>query len=85
MALLDSFAPARIPAEAEALRAPVRAFLAEALSGRPPAARARTWTAWDAGFSRRLAAQGWVGLTMPRALGGAGERSARGVGRADAA
>ena len=72
MALLDSFAPARIPAEAEALRAPVRAFLAEALSGRPPAARARTWTAWDAGFSRRLAAQGWVGLTMPRALGGAG-------------
>jgi hypothetical protein len=72
MALLDSFAPARIPAEAEALRAPVRAFLAEALSGRPAAARARTWTAWDAGFSRRLAAQGWVGLTMPRALGGAG-------------
>ena len=72
MALLDSFAPARIPAEAEALRAPVRAFLADALKDRPPALRARTWTAWDADFSRALSAQGWVGLTMPAAYGGAG-------------
>ena len=72
MALLDSFAPARIPAEAEALRAPVRAFLADALKDRPPALRARTWTAWDTDFSRALSAQGWVGLTMPAAYGGAG-------------
>lgn len=72
MALLDSFAPARIPAEAEALRAPVRAFLADALKDRPPAQRARTWTAWDVDFSRALSAQGWVGLTMPAAYGGAG-------------
>lgn len=72
MALLDSFAPARIPAEAEALRAPVRAFLADALKDRPPALRARTWTAWDVDFSRALSAQGWVGLTMPAAYGGAG-------------
>jgi hypothetical protein len=34
--------------------------------------RARTWTGWNADFSRALAARGWVGLTMPRGLGGAG-------------
>lgn len=72
MSLLASFAPARIPADAESLRAEVRAFLADALPSAPPARRARTWTGWDAAFSRALAARGWVGLTMPRELGGAG-------------
>jgi hypothetical protein len=72
MSLLASFAPATIPPEADSIRADVRAFLAEALPDRPPARRARTWTGWDADFSRALAARGWVGLTMPRHLGGAG-------------
>ena len=72
MSLLASFAPARIPADAQSLRAEVRAFLADALPDAPPARRARTWTGWDADFSRALAARGWIGLTMPRELGGAG-------------
>lgn len=72
MSLLASFAPATIPPEAESIRADVRAFLAETLPHRPPVQRARTWTGWDADFSRALAARGWVGLTMPQALGGAG-------------
>jgi alkylation response protein AidB-like acyl-CoA dehydrogenase len=72
MALLDSFAPARLPASAEALGAEVRAFLAAELGGRAALDRARTWTAWDADFSRRLAARGWVGLTLPERYGGAG-------------
>lgn len=72
MALLDSFAPARLPASAAALGAEVRAFLADALAGRAPVDRARTWTAWDAAFSRRLAERGWVGLTLPARYGGAG-------------
>jgi hypothetical protein len=72
MSFLASFAPARLPAEAEAMRAEVRAFLGEHAPARAPAQRARTWTAWDADFSRRLAARGWVGLTMPPQLGGAG-------------
>lgn len=72
MSLLASFAPARIPADAESLRAEVRAFLADAQPDALPARRARTWTGWDAAFSRALAARGWVGLTMPRELGGAG-------------
>jgi hypothetical protein len=72
MSFLASFAPATIPADAEALRAEVRTFLANALPAASPARRARTWTGWDADFSRALAARGWVGLTMPRELGGAG-------------
>ena len=61
-----------IPPEDEALRAPVRAFLAEALKGMAPAVRARSWLGFDAGFSRQLAARGWVGLTLPREYGGGG-------------
>jgi len=72
MSLLASFAPATIPSYAQAIRAEVRAFLAATLPPRPAAVRARTWTGWDADFSRALARQGWVGLTMPTDLGGAG-------------
>jgi alkylation response protein AidB-like acyl-CoA dehydrogenase len=72
MSLLASFAPATIPPYAQAIRAEVRAFLAATLPPRPAAVRARTWTGWDADFSRTLARQGWVGLTMPTDLGGAG-------------
>jgi alkylation response protein AidB-like acyl-CoA dehydrogenase len=61
-----------IPAEDEALRAPVRAFLEEALSGRSSEDRARSWMGFDAEFSRAMAARGWVGLTLPVAYGGGG-------------
>ncbi len=71
--LLESFAPATIPAKAEALRPAIKAFLAQHLASRPPHQRARTWTAWDADFSRALAAKGWVGLTLPQRYGGGGQ------------
>lgn len=61
-----------IPREDEALRGPVRAFVREALAGRPAEERARSWMAFDAEFSRALAARGWVGLTLPREYGGGG-------------
>ncbi|RCW69465.1 acyl-CoA dehydrogenase/hypothetical protein [Pseudorhodoferax soli] len=70
--ITTSFVPVRIPAEDEALRAPVRRFLAEALQGMPPALRARSWMGFDADFSRALARQGWLGLTLPTRYGGAG-------------
>ncbi|WP_114470024.1 acyl-CoA dehydrogenase family protein [Pseudorhodoferax soli] len=70
--MTTSFVPVRIPAEDEALRAPVRRFLAEALQGMPPALRARSWMGFDADFSRALARQGWLGLTLPTRYGGAG-------------
>jgi alkylation response protein AidB-like acyl-CoA dehydrogenase len=72
MALLDSFAPARLPDDAVALAAEVRAFLAAEPAGRTPVDRARTWTAWDPDFSRRLASRGFVGLTLPHRYGGRG-------------
>jgi alkylation response protein AidB-like acyl-CoA dehydrogenase len=72
MSFLASFAPATIPPEAESVRADIRAFLADTMPALSPVQRARTWTGWDADFSRALAARGWVGLTMPQALGGAG-------------
>jgi len=71
--LLQSFAPATIPAGAEALRPEIKAFLAHHLADRPPHQRARTWTAWDADFSLALAAKGWVGLTLPQQYGGGGK------------
>jgi alkylation response protein AidB-like acyl-CoA dehydrogenase len=70
--LFDSFTPARLPAEAEALRPAIKAFLAEWSSGRPADVRARSWAGFDADFSRALAARGWLGLTLPKEYGGAG-------------
>jgi acyl-CoA dehydrogenase len=64
-----------IPPEDEALRAPVREFLKEALRGVPPEIRARSWMGFDAEFSRQLARQGWIGLTLPVEYGGAGRSS----------
>jgi alkylation response protein AidB-like acyl-CoA dehydrogenase len=61
-----------LPAQAEALRAPVRAFLDEALAGMPADQRARSWLGFDAAFSRALGAQGWIGLALPTAYGGGG-------------
>ena len=61
-----------IPAQDEALRAEVRAFVDEALAGMPAERRARAWLGYDETFSRALAERGWVGLALPRAYGGGG-------------
>ena len=70
--MLEPLTPASIGPEDEALRAPVREFLAERLKGVPGAKRARTWMGFDADFSRALAQRGWVGLTLPTEYGGGG-------------
>ena len=62
-----------IPSSAESLRPVVRAFLDEALRGRPMDRLARSWMGFDAEFSRALAARGWVGMTLPQAYGGGGK------------
>lgn len=69
--LLGQLRLAELPPQAEALRAEVKAFLAEALPRAPAAVRARSWMGFDAGFSRRLAERGWVGVTLPAQYGGA--------------
>ena len=72
MSVLDSLSPTRIPAEDEALRAEVRAFLAEAIRHLPPHVRARSWGGYSAELSRQLGEKGWIGVTLPREYGGGG-------------
>src|SRR4051794_11434949 len=55
----------------EALRQEVRAFLGEALPADYPArARAHSWAGFDADFSRKLGARGWIGMIWPKQYGG---------------
>jgi alkylation response protein AidB-like acyl-CoA dehydrogenase len=70
--ILDSFQPEVVPPEDQALREPVREFLARALKDVPASQRARSWSRSDPEFSRALARQGWVGLTLPKPYGGGG-------------
>jgi len=72
MSTLNSLTLTRIPAEDEALRAEVRAYLAEAVRDMPAHVRARSWGGYDAEFSRALGRKGWLGITLPKEYGGAG-------------
>ena len=72
MSVLNSLALTRIPPEDEALRAEVRAFLAEAIRDLPPHVRARSWGGYSTELSRQLGAKGWIGVTLPREYGGGG-------------
>ncbi|NNE84665.1 MAG: acyl-CoA dehydrogenase [Alphaproteobacteria bacterium] len=58
-----------LPPQAAALREDVRAFLADSLAEFPPAGRARSWVGFDGEFSRKLGAQGWLGMTWPEPYG----------------
>jgi len=70
--MIEPLALQPLPAEAEALRAEVRSFLDAELAGVPADVRARSWLGFDAEFSRRLGARGWIGLALPREVGGGG-------------
>ena len=72
MSVLNSLALTRIPPEDEALRAEVRAFLAEAIRDLPAHVRARSWGGYSAELSRQLGAKGWIGVTLPQEYGGGG-------------
>jgi alkylation response protein AidB-like acyl-CoA dehydrogenase len=64
---IHPFAP---PGDVSALRAEVRAFLAEHQPKVRAAERANCWQVSDAGFSRALGAAGYLGMTWPTAYGG---------------
>lgn len=66
--------PATTP-EIEALRQEVRDFLAVELKDRKPVDRSRSWTGFDAEFSRKMGQRGWIAMTWPKRYGGH-ERSA---------
>ncbi|MGE8321289.1 MAG: acyl-CoA dehydrogenase family protein [Comamonas sp.] len=70
MSVMDSLALTRIPAEGEALRAEIRAFLQSTVTQIPAHIRAKSWGGYSPEFSRALGAKGWLGMTFPKAYGG---------------
>lgn len=62
--------PYPLDAECEEIRNQIRQFLADELADYKPALRARSWTGFDAEFSRKLGAAGWLGMTWPTHYGG---------------
>lgn len=69
--LLSAFRLASLPTEITKFRADVKNFLKSNLEPKPPDIRARSWMGFDPEFSRKLAARGWVGVTLPARYGGA--------------
>ncbi|MFZ2663334.1 acyl-CoA dehydrogenase family protein [Rhodoferax sp.] len=69
--LLSAFRLAALPAGTNSFRAEVKAFLQSSLEPAPADIRARSWMGFDAAFSKKLAARGWVGVTLPARYGGA--------------
>ncbi len=64
-----------LPEETKGLRQEVRDFLAVELKDIPAVTRAQTWMGFDAAFSAKLGARGWIGMRWPKQYGGH-ERSA---------
>jgi alkylation response protein AidB-like acyl-CoA dehydrogenase len=70
IALFESLVLSSVPAEDEALRPELRIFIETAVAGLPLDRRARSWQGFDAAFSRKLGAAGYLGLTIPEEYGG---------------
>ncbi|MFY9601517.1 MAG: acyl-CoA dehydrogenase family protein, partial [Pseudolabrys sp.] len=65
------FEPIRLPAECEALRAEVRAFLAQEIAaGTFDPHRPGHGDSHNQAFSRRVGAKGWIGMNWPKKYGG---------------
>ena len=66
-----SFDPVRLSPQCEALRAEVRAFLAQEISGGTFDPHHPGYSEfYDRDFSRRVGAKGWIGMTWPKEYGG---------------
>lgn len=68
------FDSVHMPDTADGLRAEVRDFLAGWAPGWSAWSKGHSWTGFDRDFSRAVGARGWIGMSWPRAYGGA-ERS----------
>ena len=64
-----------LPPGLDDLRAEVRQFLAEERAAGRYARTPEGWDRYDPEFSRRLGARGWIGMTWPKAYGGAARTS----------
>ena len=67
------FEPTELPPETAAVRAEVRAFLAENLADYPAAMRSRSWLGIDMDFSRKMGQAGFLGMIFPKQYGGHGK------------
>ena len=70
--MFDTLAFSRLPAEDEALRPVIRAFIADHVKDLPLDVRARSWQGFSRDFSRALGKAGFLGLTLPTEYGGQG-------------
>lgn len=64
------FDPVPLPESVPALRAELREFLRSELPPAPPRRRANSWVVFDANFSRKLGARGYLGMVWPKQYGG---------------
>ena len=69
--LLTAFRLHTLPAKTNPFRDEVKAFLQSNFDAPSPYIAARSWMGFDAAFSQKLAARGWVGVTLPAQYGGA--------------
>lgn len=69
--LLSAFRLATLAPETEVFRTEVKAFLKTSFEPAPSHIRARSWMGFSPAFSQKLAARGWVGVTLPAQYGGA--------------
>ena len=66
-----NFDPMRLPAECQTLRAQVRTFLAEEIAAGTFDPHDPVHSdSYNRGFSRRVGAKGWIGMTWPKKYGG---------------
>ncbi len=65
-----SFDPVALPPGIPQFRSQIRAFLQRELPDQPAEKKANSWAVYDAGFSRKLGAEGWIGMVWPRRYGG---------------
>ncbi len=68
--LFDTLSFAHIPDSDENIRPAIRALAEAAVAETALDQRARSWQGFDANFSRKLGAAGFLGLTLPKRYGG---------------